>query len=37
MVVVDRFTKMAHFLALEQNATAKNVADVFLRKVWKLH
>ena len=37
MVVVDRFTKMAHFIALEQNATAKNVADVFLREVWKLH
>ena len=36
MVVVDRFTKMAHFIALEQNATAKNVADVFLRTVWKL-
>ena len=37
MVVVDRFTKMAHFIALEQNATAKNVANVFLREVWKLH
>ena len=37
MVVVDRFTKMAHFIALEQNATAKDVADVFLREVWKLH
>ena len=37
MVVVDRFTKMAHFIALEQNATAKGGADVFLREVWKLH
>ena len=37
MVVVDRFTKMAHFIALEQNPTAKNVAYVFLREVWKLH
>ena len=37
MVVVDRFTKMAHFIALEQNATAKNVADIFLRELWKLH
>ena len=37
MVVVDRFTKMALFIALEQNATAKDVADVFLREVWKLH
>ena len=37
MVVVDRLTKMAHFIALEQNATAKDVADVFSRKVWQLH
>ena len=37
MVVVDRFTKMAHFFALEQKATAKDVADLFLREVWKLH
>ena len=27
---------MAHFIASEQNATAKDVADVFLREVWKL-
>ena len=37
MVVVNRFTKMAHFIGLEQNATAKNVANVFLREVCKLH
>ena len=37
MVVVDQFTKMAHFITLEHNATAKDVADVFLHEVWKLH
>jgi len=37
MVVVDRFTKMAHFIGLPENATAKDVADAFLREVWKLH
>jgi len=37
MVVVDRFTKMAHFIGLHKNATAKDVADTFLREVWKLH
>ena len=37
MVVVDRFTKMAHFIGLHENATAKDVADSFLREVWKLH
>ena len=36
MVVVDRFTKMAHFIAVEQNAMAKDVADVFLRDVQSL-
>ena len=37
MVVVDRFTKMAHFIGLHENATAKDVVDTFLREVWKLH
>ena len=37
MVVVDRFTKMAHFIGLEEKATAKDVAETFLREVWKLH
>jgi len=36
MVVVDRFTKMAHFIGLYENATAKDVADTFFREVWKL-
>jgi len=37
MVVVDRFTKIAHFLGLNENATAKDVADIFIREIWKLH
>ena len=37
MVVVDRFTKMAHFIRLEENATAKNVAEAFLKEVCKIH
>ena len=37
MVVVDRFTKRAHFIGLSENATAKDVADTFLPEVWKLH
>jgi len=36
MVVVDRFTKRAHFIGLHDNATAKDVADTFLLEVWKL-
>jgi len=37
MVVVDLYTKMAHFIGLETNATAKDVADTFLQEFWKLH
>jgi len=37
MVVVDRFTTMAHFIGLVTNATAKDVADTFLKEGWKLH
>jgi transposase InsO family protein len=37
MVVVDRFSKMAHFIALPETATAKDTATAFLREVWKLH
>jgi len=36
MVVVDRFTKMAHFISLATNPTAKDDADTFLNGVWKL-
>ena len=28
---------MAHFIGLHENAIAKDVADTFLREVWKLH
>jgi hypothetical protein len=37
MVVVDRFSKMAHFIALHETATAKDAAQAFLKEVWKLH
>jgi len=33
MVVVDHFTKMAHFIGLEQKATAGDVAESFLKEV----
>ena len=36
-LVVDQFTKMAYFIALEHNATGNDVANMFLREVWKLH
>jgi len=36
IVVVDHFTKMAHFIGLVPNPTTKDVADTFLKEVWKL-
>ena len=36
VVVVDRYTKIAHFISLATNATAKYVADTFLKEVSKL-
>jgi len=35
MIVVDRFTKMTHLIALATNTTAKEVADTFCNQVWK--
>ena len=37
MVIVDHFTKMAHYISLATDATTKEVADTFLREVWRLH
>ena len=37
MVVVDGFTKMANLIGIARDGTAKNVADIFLQEVWRLH
>ncbi|KAJ3686553.1 hypothetical protein LUZ61_015717 [Rhynchospora tenuis] len=37
LVIVDRFTKYAHFLQLAHPYTAKEVAQLFLQQVYKLH
>jgi len=35
-VVVDRFTKMAHFIPLK-NRKAKELAGIFVYEIWRLH
>ena len=35
-VVIDRFTKMAHFIPLREK-TAADLAIIFAREIWKLH
>ena len=37
MVVVNHFTKMTNFITLETDATVMDVADTFLREVWRHH
>jgi hypothetical protein len=37
MVVVDRFTKLANFMALAHPISAPIVAQVFLNHIYKLH
>ena len=37
MVVVDHFTKMAHFVASNMEATATDVANKFVSEIWKAH
>ena len=37
LVIVDRLTKMAHFIPTTEKTTAEGLARLFRDNVWKLH
>lgn len=37
LVVVDRLTKMRHFIACTGSCNAEDTANLFVQRVWKLH
>ena len=37
LVVVDRLTKVAHFIPVKSTATAVDIARVFVREIFRLH
>ncbi len=36
-VIVDQFTKMAHFIPLSTDTPIKDLANLYLKEVWRLH
>ena len=37
MVVVDKLSKAAHFIPVKTTYKAANIADIFLKQIFRLH
>ncbi|QRW07203.1 Retrotransposable element Tf2 protein [Ceratobasidium sp. AG-Ba] len=37
LIVIDRFSRQAHFIPCLESTNAEGVADLFIKEVWKLH
>ena len=37
MVVVDKLSKAAHFIPIKTTYKAADIADIFLKKIFRLH
>ncbi|QRW08576.1 Retrotransposable element Tf2 protein [Ceratobasidium sp. AG-Ba] len=37
LVVIDRFSRQAHFIPCLESTNAEGLADLFIKEVWKLH
>ncbi len=37
MIVVDRATKMVHLVPTTENAISSDVANLFVKNIWRLH
>ncbi|QRV84915.1 Retrotransposable element Tf2 protein [Ceratobasidium sp. AG-Ba] len=37
LVVIDRFSRQAHFIPCLESTNAEGVADLFVKEVWKIH
>ena len=37
MVVIDKISKAAHFIPIETTYKAANIADIFMKQIFRLH
>jgi hypothetical protein len=37
LVVMDRFSRMAHFIPCKESTNSEELADIFVKEVWRLH